>query len=166
MLDPNYIVGFVDGEGCFSITVNRHKGRKLPEFRLLFEIEVREDDEEIIRQIQEVLDCGKIYRLDYARYKKWRAHVKYKVSDFTSIKNKIIPFFQKYPLQAKKRFQFQRFCLVAEMMDKKLHLSPEGVNRIIEIRHKDSLDALDTHVQWGIADTNCYNHRPSSQESR
>lgn len=151
MLDPNYIVGFVDGEGCFSITVNKHKDRKLPEIRLLFEIEVREDDKEIICQIQETLECGKIYCLNYDRYEKWRPHVKYKVSDFDSVVNKIIPFFQKHPLQAKKRFQFQRFCKVAELMKEKVHLTSEGVARIIEIRHKDSLDALDTHVQWGVS---------------
>ena len=44
LLNPNYVVGFVDGEGCFSITINRHANRKLPEIRLIFEIELREDD--------------------------------------------------------------------------------------------------------------------------
>jgi len=27
MLDPNYIVSFVDGEGCFSVTVNKNDDR-------------------------------------------------------------------------------------------------------------------------------------------
>lgn len=66
LLDPNYIVGFVDGEGCFSITSNKSR-KSIPEIRLLFEIEVREDDEDIIRQIQTALGCGSIYRLEYAR---------------------------------------------------------------------------------------------------
>jgi hypothetical protein len=40
MLDLNYIVGFVDGEGCFCVTIN-HNGLRLPEVRLLFEIELQ-----------------------------------------------------------------------------------------------------------------------------
>ena len=27
MLNPNYVVGFVDGEGCFCITINKNGNR-------------------------------------------------------------------------------------------------------------------------------------------
>lgn len=148
MLDPNYIVGFTDGEGCFSITINRN-GQRLPEVRLLFEIELREDDRDILEQIQESLGCGNIYHLQYARYEKWRPHVKYKVSNFQDIYNKIIPFFKRYPLRAKKLQSFESFCQVAEIIKTKGHLSQEGIDKIRALRHKDSLDALDAHVQWG-----------------
>lgn len=133
MLDPNYIVGFTDGEGCFSITVN-NKNRNIPEIRLIFEIEVREDDEEILRQIQKVFDCGNIYKLEYKRYEKWRPHVKYKVSNIKDISDKIIPFFQIHPLQAKKKLQFEKFCKVAEMIQKKEHLIPNHIQKILEIK--------------------------------
>ena len=149
MLNPNYIVGFVDGEGCFSVTFNKN-GNRLPEVRLIFEIELREDDEPILHEIKKVLDCGNIYRLQYERYAKWRPHVKLKVSNFSDISTKVIPFFEKYPLQAKKRLQFQTFCSVAELMKQKVHLTPEGVSKIQALKHKDSLDALDAHVQWGV----------------
>lgn len=145
MLNPNYIVGFVDGEGCFSITINKNDGR-LPEVRLVFEIELREDDKPILREIQKTLDCGNIYRLEYERYAKWRPHVKYKVGNFQDISQKIIPFFKKYPLKAKKRLQFEKFCQVAELIANKAHLTLEGVKRIRNIRHRDSLYALDAHV--------------------
>ena len=148
MLNPHYIVGFVDGEGCFSISLNKNDNR-LPEVRLIFEIELREDDESILHEIQKVLDCGSIFRLEYERYAKWRPHVKLKVSNFKDISQKIIPFFTRYPLQAKKRLQFEKFCQVAELIRTKQHLTPEGVRQIQTIKHKDSLDALDAHVQWG-----------------
>ena len=38
-LNPHYLVGLVDGEGCFSVTFNNHKSNRLVEVRLLFEIE-------------------------------------------------------------------------------------------------------------------------------
>lgn len=129
MLNPHYIVGFVDGEGCFSISLNKN-GNRLPEVRLLFEIELREDDEPILHEISEVLDCGRIYRLEYERYANWRPHVKLKVSNFTDISTKIIPFFQRYPLQAKKRLQFDQFCQAAELIKTKQHLTAEGVEQI------------------------------------
>ena len=151
MLSPDYIVGFVDGEGCFSISLNKNDDR-LPEVRLIFEIELREDDEPILQEIREALNCGNIYRLEYARYAKWRPHVKLKVSNFTDISTKIIPFFQRYPLQAKKRWQFEQFCQVAELIKTKQHLTPEGIEQIRALKRRDSLDALDAHVQWGATE--------------
>jgi hypothetical protein len=151
MLNPDYIVGFVDGEGCFSISFNKN-GNRLPEVRLIFEIELREDDESILREIQKTLDCGNIYHLEYSRYAKWRPHVKLKVSNFPDISQKIIPFFQQHPLQAKKRLQFEQFCHAAELIKSKQHLTLEGVEKIRALRHRDSLDALDAHVQWGATE--------------
>ena len=148
MLNPHYIVGFTDGEGCFCISINQN-GPRLPEVRLLFEIELREDDRAILEQIREVFDCGNIYRLNYARYDKWRPHVKYKVSNFTDIYTKIIPFFKRYPLRAKKLHSFETFCHAAELIKTKQHLTVEGIAKIQALKHKDSLDALDAHVQWG-----------------
>lgn len=129
MLDPNYVVGFVDGEGCFSISVNNHKDR-FPEIRLIFEIELREDDEPILQEIRQALGCGNIYRLNYERYAKWRPHVKLKVSNFKDISEKIIPYFQSHPPQAKKRFQFEKFCQVAELIKNKKHLTNEGLQEV------------------------------------
>lgn len=153
MLDPSYIVGFVDGEGCFCISINRN-GPRLPEVRLLFEIELREDDREILEKIREVLDCGSIYHLDYARYQKWRPHVKYKVSNFQDIYTKIIPFFKQHPLQAKKLQSFETFCLAAEIIKAKEHLTKEGIDKIRALKHKDSLSALDAHAEWGVTEIN------------
>jgi hypothetical protein len=133
MLNPHYVVGFVDGEGCFSITFNKN-GDRLPEVRLIFEIELREDDREILEKIQELLDCGRLYHLDYARYANWHPHVKLKVSNFKDISEKIIPFFRKYPLQAKKSLQFEKFCQVAEIIKRKEHLTTEGIERIRNIK--------------------------------
>jgi hypothetical protein len=150
-LDANYIVGFVDGEGCFSVTINKHSDNRL-EVRLIFEIELREDDLEILERIKETLGCGSIYHLNYERYKKWKPHYKYKVSNFKDISQKIIPFFQKFPLQAKKQQSFEFFCKVAHLIKNKEHLKEKQIEAIRLMRedlNRDSLDALDAHVQWG-----------------
>ena len=151
-LNPHYMAGLVDGEGCFSVTFNRHKNNRLLEVRLLFEIELREDDKEILERVRETLGCGNIYYLNYERYKKWRPHYKYKVSNLRDITQKIIPFFKKYPLQAKKKHSFTLFCNVAELMLAKHHLTQRGIEEIKVLREglrRDSPGALDAHAGWG-----------------
>lgn len=96
MLDPNYIVGFVDGEGCFCISINKPLSVR-PEVRLFFEIELREDDLPILQSIQKVLGCGQIYTLRYERYEKWRPHVKYKVGGLARYSVKNYPILQTIP---------------------------------------------------------------------
>lgn len=144
-----YIIGLVDGEGCFSITFNNHKDNRLIEIRLLFEIELREDDKDILERIKRTLDCGNIYYLSYERFPKWRPHYKYKVSNLKDISSKIIPFFKKYQLQAKKKHDFEAFCKVAKLMIKKKHLTKKGIEDIRLIKQdliRDSLDAGNPHV--------------------
>lgn len=136
ILDPNYVVGFVDGEGCFSITVNKHHGR-LSEVRLVFAIELEESDREILERIVLTIGCGKIYRLVYKNHPTWQPHCKLKVSNFKDIDGKVIPFFTKYPLQAKKRAQFNRFCKVAQMIKEKSHLGDKNIKEILCIRSQE-----------------------------
>lgn len=56
LLDPNYIVGFVDGEGCFSVGCSRRPDIKSGyEIRAAFEIEMVVDDQPILEKIHETL---------------------------------------------------------------------------------------------------------------
>ena len=133
-LDSNYVCGFVDGEGCFTIIISKHKEKKLGlDARLHFEIELRADDEEILKRIQSTLGCGYIYHLDYSKYG-WAPHVEYKVSSIKDLRNKVIPFFKKHQLQAKKRHSFELFCQAADIFACKEHLTLEGIEKLKAIR--------------------------------
>lgn len=135
-LPPNYICGFVDGEGCFTIIISKHKTKKLGlDARLHFEIELRADDEEILKSIQETLGCGRIYHINYDKYG-WAPHVEFKVSSIKDIRDKIIPFFRKYKLLAKKRHSFELFSQAAEIFYNKEHLTMEGIEKLRKIRVK------------------------------
>lgn len=61
-------------------------------------------------------------------------HVTYLATKLSNIQERIIPFFEKYPLQGHKHSDFKNFCLVAKLMEKKVHLTPEGLDQIIEIK--------------------------------
>jgi len=135
-LPGEYIAGFIDGEGCFTIVISKHKTKRLGvDARLHFQIEVRDDDQEILEYIQETLDCGRIYHLSYERYG-WNPHVELKVSSFEEITGKLIPFLKKHPLRAKKRFSYQYFLLAVKVFKEKRHLTLEGIQELREIRTK------------------------------
>lgn len=136
ILPGNYIAGFIDGEGCFTITISKHASKKLGlDARIHFQIEVRADDLEILQSIQETLDCGKIYFLSYERYG-WHPHVELKVSSFQEIVTKLIPFLEKYPLRAKKRHSYRYFLQAVEVFKEKRHLTLEGIEELKVIRSK------------------------------
>lgn len=135
-LPPDYVCGFVDGEGCFTIVISKHKQKKLGlDARLHFEIELRDDDEEILKSIQETLNCGRIYNLNLDRYG-WNSHVEFKVSSIKEIQGKLIPFFRKHSLRGKKRKSFEFFVQAADLFSRREHLTKEGIEKLLSIRQK------------------------------
>lgn len=109
-LNPWWIVGFVDGEGCFSVSTFRNRTCKSG-YQTLYEFVVTqgEKSKSALEAIKEYFNCGGIYinrRYDNHNYNLLR----YCVRRQSDLKEKIIPFFQKYQLQSAKREQFERFC--------------------------------------------------------
>lgn len=58
----------------------------------------------------------------------------YRVRNIETIKNLIIPIFSNFPLKTMKNLDFQDFKLVAELIEKKEHLTPEGIEKIRKIK--------------------------------
>jgi len=56
--------------------------------------------------------------------------VDFHVTKFEDIINKIIPFFEKYPILGVKSENFKDFCKVAELMKNKEHLTEKGLEKI------------------------------------
>jgi hypothetical protein len=50
------------------------------------------------------------------------------------INEKLIPLFQKYPIHGIKSENFIDFCKIAELMSSGAHLTPEGLEKIREIK--------------------------------
>ena len=135
-LNPNYVAGFIDGEGSFSVSIGRHKTLKRGlEVRPEFEIEVRADDREILERILITIGCGRIYDLSYERYG-WYPHVKYKITSNKDLVEFLFPFLDKHPLQAKKAEIYKRFKTIVLKVKQKKHLTDEGFKKIIKIREE------------------------------
>lgn len=139
ILNPWYITGLIEGEGCFCITISKHKTKKLGfDPRLMFEVEMIIEDKPLLEKLQLALGCGQIYILKYERYG-WRPHVKFAVKSLKDIQKKVIPFFKKHQLQGKKAKDFVFFCQANEIFTKKEHLTLEGIKKLREIQSKMNL---------------------------
>lgn len=133
-LHPEYIAGFIDGEGSFSISIGKHTDMKRGlEVRPEFEIELRADDREILERICATIGCGKIYDLSYERYG-WYPHVKYKIGSIRNMQEYLFPFLDRTPLQAKKKEVYIRFKEIVLMFARKEHLTDKGFKRIVVLR--------------------------------
>ena len=127
-LDINWIVGFVDGEGCFHISINKLDKMSLgwqvlPEFRIV----QSENNEQVLYKIQEYFGFGKV---TLNREDRHGIRKEYRVRGLQNL-NKLTLFFQNYPLQTKtKKQSFEIFSKVIKMMNNKEHLTQEGLNKI------------------------------------
>lgn len=125
-LDSKWIVGFVDGEGCFHVSINKLQKmtlhcQVLPEFRVV----QHQRDEKILYKIQRYFGFGKVTRNHDDRKE-------FRVRGIKNL-NKIVKFFKKYPLKTSKQKNFELFSEIIQLMNKKKHLTKEGLQKIAKL---------------------------------
>ncbi len=127
-LNAQWIVGFVDGEGCFHVGINQNQEMKfgvqvLPEFTVV----QHEIDEQVLYALKAYFGCGVVRKNHGTR-------LSYRVRGHENLLHKIIPFFEKHQLKTRKRVDFAKFRKVVRMMKDKEHLNPDGVEKIRQIQ--------------------------------
>lgn len=126
-LNPNYITGFVDGEGCFHITIANKTGYKTGySVNLVFSIGLHSKDTELLRSIQAYF--GGIGILSVYKNK-----VLWRVLSVKELKV-IIDHFDNYPLMTYKRMYFLLFKQALQLFINKGHLTPEGLIKMASIK--------------------------------
>ena len=128
-LDEKWIVGFVDGEGCFHIAINKLEKmtlgwQVLPEFRVV----QHQRDEKVLQKLKEYFKFGSI-NINHGDRKEFR------VRGLENL-NKLISFFKKNRLQTSKQKSFEIFSEIIEMMNQKKHLTNEGLKEIANLASK------------------------------
>ena len=121
---PLWLVGFVDGEGCFYLKITKNK-----QINLVFSISQHYRDAGLFNVIKNYLNCGIIEEVP-TRPNTVNLVV-YKLED---IFKKIIPIFEENPLLTQKYLDFISFKEVSCLMSKKEHLTEEGFNKILLIK--------------------------------
>lgn len=140
-----FLAGFVEGEGSFNISL-----RKKPDYKVNWQVvmsfNVSQKDPTLLYLLKEQLGCGiikvrKIYNL-----------YSFDVTNPRDIIEKVIPFFQKYPvLSASKQKNFSIFCAIAQLMEKHRHRNLEGLRQILELRETIN-EGIGRKRKYGILD--------------
>ena len=123
-LHAEWVTGFVDGEGCFHVGVNRHDDMNcghqiLPEFTVV----QHERDVDLLIALREFFGCG-VVRTNHGN------RSAYRVRGRRDLLERIVPFFVEHPLRTQKRIDFEKFRSVLLMMRAGDHLTTEGVDPI------------------------------------
>ena len=126
-LNPEWIVGFVDGEGCFRVAINKNDEMRfgyqiLPEFTVV----QHEKDLNLLHRLRSTMGCGVVRRNHGDRYC-WR------VRELKSLAQIIVPFFERHRLKSRKAVEFCKFAKVIKKMVNDEHLTEDGFDRICQI---------------------------------
>jgi len=129
-LEANWIVGFVDGEGCFHIGINKNPEmtvgyQVLPEFTVV----QHKRDVQVLHGLKAYFGVG-VVRTNHGD------RMCYRVRSIEHLLERIIPFFMKHQLKTGKHVDFQKFRKVLLLMERKEHLNSEGLERIREIANQ------------------------------
>jgi LAGLIDADG endonuclease len=125
---PSYISGYVDGEGCFTVSIS-------PRPTLLVGWEVRPsvsvsqngDRSEVLLDIQRYFGCGTLRPDRSDRTLKWE------VRSLLPLLEQVIPHFRRYPLLSGKQRDFELFANICERMARGEHRSVAGFGEIVRL---------------------------------
>lgn len=95
---------------------------------LVFSVGQHSRDQGLIERIVDYLGCGDYIPRSEHNYGDFR------VRSNKDIMDKIIPFYDKYPLQGSKALDYADFKRVVYMMKAKAHLTPEGLEEILRTK--------------------------------
>ena len=129
-LNPMWITGFIDAEGCFMMAIRKNIKCLIGySVQVVFQVELHKKDRAILELIKSTLGVGIITD------KKTRATVNYTVSCIRDLKV-VIAHFDKYPLITKKWADYQLFKRAFYILESKEHLrNPEGFKNLLAIKN-------------------------------
>lgn len=151
-----WVVGFVDGEGCFSINFikqpNRNEKSRIRKgyktgYQVAYEFAVTQGESSLdcLKELKDFFGVGGLYL--NKRYDNHKEHLyRYCVRKFDDLNNVIIPFFQKYSLRTSKKKNFELFVECLKEVQSGTHLTKEGLIKILKLtelmNHKHSRENI------------------------
>lgn len=131
-LAPEWVCGFVDGEGCFSVSIhsNPHVRRTRGwQVYPVFQVSQHERQRAILEELAAFFGVGSV------RSKGARSSVAvYTVPGVRALEERILPFFERYPLRVK-RGDFELFARIVRSLRRKEHLTCEGLESVIRLAY-------------------------------
>ena len=139
LIQRGWVIGFVDGEGCFSIGFVRQpsragrKGYKTG-YQVSHEFAVTQGAKSVscLYELMDFFGVGSV--IPNRRYDNHKEHLyRYVVRRRKDLIETIIPFFAAYRMHSSKHRDFEKFSRCVEMIDAGFHKSHLGLVEIAEI---------------------------------
>jgi len=131
-----YIVGLVDGEGCFSISIKKQEGTRFGwVIDPVFHVTQSKDQIVVLEILKRVFNCGRII----PKPGQEDSMFQYIVDSRKNIAEKVIPFFRKHKPIVKWR-EFQYFAEIVEGLERGEHKTPEGFKNLLKKAYQISSD--------------------------
>jgi hypothetical protein len=131
-LDPQWVVGFVDGEGCFSVSIHRNPNvRSTSGWQLhpTFQVYQHVRHRAVLEALISVFGCGRL-RSKGPNSSVWT----YAVDSLRDLEAHVVPFFERHP-PIVKRDDFLLFAEITSAMRRKEHLDAQGFERIVRLAY-------------------------------
>jgi LAGLIDADG endonuclease len=123
--NPHWLSGFIVAEGSFFISIYKDDKRKTGyAVSLAFSLSQHVKDIELLERLAKYLKCGRISEASNRETAEWI------ISRSDDINLKLIPFLTNYTLSGVKLLDYERFKKASILIEKKMHLTPEGVTLI------------------------------------
>ncbi len=140
MLNPDYIIGLVDGEGSFTAYIENPDLEKNAKRRVKaeprFYLKLIERDKDILHELKNYFGCGNVY-FQKDKRKNHQNCYRYEVANRDDLGKIIIPFFKKYQLRlASKRNDFEVFCKIMKKIAKREHLTKSGLRSLYQLKQR------------------------------
>jgi LAGLIDADG endonuclease len=139
LIRAGWVVGFVDGEGCFSIGFVRQPDRAgragyRTGYQVVYRFVVTQGvaSAPAIEELHEFFGVGRIYR--NRRHDNHKEDLlQYRVGRLPDLLEVVIPFFEEHPLRTAKRRDFEKFAACIRRVASGSHLTAPGLLEIVEI---------------------------------
>src|SRR2546423_10245423 len=123
---PSYISGYVDGEGCFNVSIAPRPTLRVGwEVRPSLSVSQNGDRSEVLLAIQDYFGCGSL------RPDRSDSTLKWEIRSLPLLVERVLPHFQRYPLRSGKQGDFERFAATCEAMTRGSHLTTAGFVEIV-----------------------------------
>ena len=129
IINGDWLAGFVNGDGSFSVIIREETADRGLEIRLNLNITQHIRDFDLLKSFINLLKCGNVY--------KYKDSCIFQVVSFTAINTIIIPGYfliSTYQLHGKKAWDFYKFSKIANLIKNKQHLTRQGLNEIKELK--------------------------------
>ena len=122
-----YIIGFVDAEGCFSVSLKKQKDARFGwVLDPIFQVTQHKNSKLVLDVIKDELTCGRIINKPGQK-----DTLIYLVDNRRQLTEKIIPFFEKHRLVVKEK-DFEKFKDIVQGLENKEHQKIDSFKKLVK----------------------------------